>query len=114
METKPLKISLFFAHDYVESELVFKDKNVVVIDVLRTSTTMVTGLSNGAKEIIPTDSIASAGMIGRNSEGQSLFAAKNTEKLFRDLILVIPLKNTVKKMLKGKYLFSTVQTELHH
>mgnify|MGYP003439499322 CR=1 FL=1 len=68
-DPKPLKISLYFAHDYVESELVLKDKNVVVIDVLRTSTTMITGLSNGAKEIIPTDSIASAGMIGRNSDG---------------------------------------------
>ena len=68
MEHKPLQISLYFSHDYVDSDLILKDKNVVVIDVLRTSTTMITGLSNGAKEIIPTDSIASAGMIGRKNK----------------------------------------------
>ncbi|NOS85695.1 MAG: 2-phosphosulfolactate phosphatase [Ignavibacteria bacterium] len=101
---KPLKISLYFAHDYVESELVLKDKNVVVIDVLRTSTTMITGLSNGAKEIIPTDSIASAGMIGRNSEGQALLCGEKNAKIIQGFNLGNSIKEYSEETVKGKIL----------
>ena len=76
-----LKISLYFTHQHVESELVLKDKNVVIVDVLRTSTTMIAGLTNGAKEIIPTVDVATAGSIGRNSEGQSLLCGERNGKL---------------------------------
>lgn len=104
MEHKPLKISLYFAHDYVESELVLKDKNVVVIDVLRTSTTMLTGLANGAREIIPTDSIASAGMIGRNSEGQALLCGEKNAKLIEGFNLGNSIKEYSEENVKGKIL----------
>jgi hypothetical protein len=67
-----IKISLYFTHQHVESELVLKDKNVVVIDVLRTSTTMAAGLANGAMEIIPTEDAIAAGRIGR-LKGHSLW-----------------------------------------
>lgn len=103
-ETKPLKISLYFAHHYVDSELELKDKNVVVIDVLRTSTTMITGLSNGAKEIIPTDSIASAGMIGRNSEGQALLCGEKNGKLIQGFNLGNSIKEYSEEVVKGKIL----------
>ncbi len=36
----------------------FKNSIVVIIDIFRATSTMVTALSNGAKEIIPTDSVA--------------------------------------------------------
>lgn len=104
MENTPLKISLYFAHNYVESELVLKDKNVVVIDVLRTSTTMVTGLSNGAKEIIPTDSIASAGMIGRNSLGQSLLCGEKHGKIIEGFNLGNSIKEYREENVKNKIL----------
>ncbi len=104
IDPKPLKISLYFAHDYVESELVLKDKNVVVIDVLRTSTTMVTGLSNDAKEIIPTDSIASAGMIGRNSEGQALLCGEKHGKIIQGFNLGNSIKEYCEENVKGKIL----------
>jgi 2-phosphosulfolactate phosphatase len=76
-----INIRLYFTHYDVESELDLKDMNVVVIDVLRTSTTMITGLANGAKEIIPTENAASAGTIGRNSEGQSLLCGERNGKI---------------------------------
>lgn len=75
------KISLYFNQKAIDSELVLKDKNVVVVDVLRTSTTIVTGLANGAKEIIPTEDVASAGLIGRNSEGHSLLCGERNGKV---------------------------------
>lgn len=103
-ESKPLKISMYFAQNYVESDLDLKDKNVVIIDVLRTSTTMVTGLANGAKEIIPTDSIASAGMIGRNSQGQALLCGERHAKVIEGFNLGNSIKEYSEEAVKGKIL----------
>lgn len=104
MESKPLKIRLYFAEHYVNSELDLKDKNVVVVDVLRTSTTMITGLANGAKEIIPTDTIASAGMIGRNSEGQALLCGERHGKIIQGFNLGNSVKDYSEEHVKGKIL----------
>ena len=101
---KPVKISLYFSHDYLESELVLKDKNVVVVDVLRTSTTMITGLANGAKEIIPTENVASAGMIGRNSEGQSILCGERNSRIIEGFNLGNSVKEYIEENVKGKIL----------
>ena len=101
---KTIKVSLYFAHDYLDSELELKDKNVVVIDILRTSTTMITGLANGAKEIIPTDSIASAGMIGRNSGSQALLCGERNGKMIEGFNLGNSVKEYSEENVKGKIL----------
>lgn len=103
-EPRTRTISMYFAQNYIESELELKDKNVVVIDVLRTSTTMVTGLANGAKEIIPTDSIASAGMIGRNSQGQVLLCGERHAKVIEGFNLGNSIKEYKEENVKGKIL----------
>ena len=54
-----MKVDLIFCASLLD-ELFMKDKNVVVIDVLRSSTTIATALQNGAREIIPVDSIEKA------------------------------------------------------
>ena len=43
-----------------------RGRNVVIIDVLRASTTICTALRNGAREIIPTPDIESATKISKN------------------------------------------------
>lgn len=43
-----------------------RGKIVVVIDVLRTSSTIITALQNGAKEIIPVEDMSAAGKIAQN------------------------------------------------
>src|SRR4030095_4085511 len=103
-DRKTLKVDVYFSHNYVESELHLKDKNVVVIDVLRTSTTMVTGLANGAKEIIATDSVAAAGIIGRNSQGQALLCGEKNGKLIEGFNLGNSIKEYSEEMVKGKSL----------
>ena len=50
-------------------EMSLKDKNVVVIDVLRACTTVAAALANGAKEIIPVNSIESVVKISGNLFG---------------------------------------------
>ena len=54
-----MKIDLCFSQSHLD-EMQLRDKNVVVIDVLRSSTTVATALKNGAREIIPVGSIESA------------------------------------------------------
>jgi 2-phosphosulfolactate phosphatase len=54
-----MKIDLCFSQAPLD-EMQLRDKNVVVIDVLRSSTTVATALQNGAREIIPVGSIESA------------------------------------------------------
>lgn len=64
-------------------ELYFTGKTTVVIDILRASSTIVTALQNGAKEIVPVASVefavkVSGGMFG----GQTLLGGeRNTKKI---------------------------------
>lgn len=99
-----LKINVFFSHHEVDTDLDLKDKNVAVIDVLRTSTTMITGLANGAKEVIPTDSTASAGIIGRNSQGSALLCGEKNGKLIEGFNLGNSVKEYSEEVVKGKSL----------
>jgi 2-phosphosulfolactate phosphatase len=55
----PIQVSVSFAPWQLD-EMSLNDKNIVVIDVLRASTTIAMALQNGAKEIIPVSSIDSA------------------------------------------------------
>lgn len=54
-----MKIDVSFSGAQLD-ELALRDKNVVVIDVLRSSTTIITALANGAREIIPVASVENA------------------------------------------------------
>ena len=54
-----MRIDLSFSASSFD-ELQLRDKNVIVIDVLRSSTTVAAALNNGAREIIPVASIESA------------------------------------------------------
>lgn len=63
-----MKIDVYFSPAQVD-EMQLRDKNVVVVDVLRASTTIATALSNGAREIIPVSSIESAVKVSGNLFG---------------------------------------------
>ena len=54
-----MKLDLCFSQTQLD-EMQLRDKNVVVIDVLRSSTTVAAALQNGAREVIPVGSIESA------------------------------------------------------
>lgn len=99
-----IKISVYFTHKHVESALDLKGKNIVVIDVLRTSTTMSIGLANGAKEIIPTEDVATAGLIGRNSQGQALLCGERNGKIIEGFNLGNSVKEYSHERVNGKTL----------
>jgi 2-phosphosulfolactate phosphatase len=54
-----MRIDLFFTPGQVD-DLALRDRAVVVIDVLRATTTLITALGEGAKEIIPAATVESA------------------------------------------------------
>lgn len=77
-----MKINILFS-PIVADELYFTGKTTVMIDVLRASSTIITALNNGAKEIVPVGTIefavkVSGGMFG----GQTLLGGeRNTKKI---------------------------------
>jgi 2-phosphosulfolactate phosphatase len=64
-----MKIDLSFNAGQFD-ELQLRDKNVIVIDVLRASSTITVALNNGAREIIPVASIESAVKISGSLFGE--------------------------------------------
>lgn len=77
-----MRVKVLFS-PVITDELYFTGKTVVVIDVLRASTTIITALQNGAKEIVPVATVefavkVSGGMFG----GQTLLGGeRNTIKI---------------------------------
>ena len=63
-----MKIDVYFSPVQVD-EIQLRDKNVVVIDILRSSTTITTALKNGAREIIPVSNVESAVKVSGNLFG---------------------------------------------
>jgi 2-phosphosulfolactate phosphatase len=64
-----MKIDVAFSSAQLD-ELQLRERNVVVIDVLRSSTTIAVALQNGAREIIPVASIESAVKISGSLFGE--------------------------------------------
>jgi 2-phosphosulfolactate phosphatase len=76
---------------------------VVIIDVLRATSTIATALYNGANNIIPVDSVAECIRIGRQIEG--ITAGKGTDISQKASSMAIPLLNIRKNLLVGEHLF---------
>ncbi|HAV23061.1 MAG: hypothetical protein A2X67_06790 [Ignavibacteria bacterium GWA2_55_11] len=64
-----MRIDVSFSSNHLD-ELQLRDRNVVVVDVLRASTTVATALANGSREIIPVASIESAVKISGSLFGE--------------------------------------------
>ncbi|MCH8548416.1 MAG: 2-phosphosulfolactate phosphatase [Balneolaceae bacterium] len=59
----------FSAHSFREDEL--RDKAVVIIDVLRATSTIVTALMNGARGVIPVEDMGEASKIAQNVDSDN-------------------------------------------
>ncbi len=113
------KINVVHTQSLIKDELVLKDKNVIIIDVLRASTTMTIALANGAKEIIPADNVSTAAMIAKGT-GNSLLCGERagkivegfdlgnspieySEEVVKDKVLVFSTTNGTSSVVKAKY-----------
>lgn len=81
MKTPPLRAEVYFTSLRLD-ELQLKDRNVVVLDVLRSGTSIAVALHAGAKQIIPVNNIESAMRIaGGLSSEVTLKAGERNAKM---------------------------------
>ena len=84
-------------------EMELKDQNLIVIDVLRASTTIATALQNGAKEIMPVGTIENAVKIsGSLFGGVTLRAGERNSKIIEGFNLGNSPKEFTEEVVKGK------------
>jgi len=97
-----MKIEVLFSPVQAD-ELFFTGKTTVVIDVLRASTTIITALSNGAKEIVPVGTVefavkVSGGIFG----GQTLLGGERNTKKIEGFALGNSPAEYTKEIVSGK------------
>lgn len=106
------KVEVYIAQSLIKDDLAFKDKNVVVIDILRATSTMTVALANGAKEIIPAETISNAARIARGSTN-SLLCGERGSKVVEGFDLGNSPYEFQPEIIKGKSLiFSTTNGTL--
>ncbi len=102
-------------------ELYFAGKTTVVIDVLRAATTIVTAIANGAKEVIPVNTIGFAMKVSGNAfSGKTLLGGERnakkiegfplgnspleySEEIVKDKSIVLFTTNGTKAIVRAKY-----------
>ena len=115
-----MKLNVFLSPVIVD-ELYFTSKTTVVIDVLRATSTIVTAIDNGAKEVVPVASVefavkVSGGMFGgqillggeRNTKKIEGFALGNSpfeysKEIVEGKTIVFYTTNGTKSIAKAKY-----------
>ncbi|MBU2446306.1 MAG: 2-phosphosulfolactate phosphatase [Bacteroidetes bacterium] len=103
-----MKIDVLFSVAAVP-ENYFNDKNCIVIDLLRASSTIITALNNGAKEIIPVNSVEEALKISKNLDKSSylLCGERQTQTIEGFDLGNSPLEFTEEKVKGKRIIFST-------
>ena len=104
-----MKLNVLFSPVNAD-ELFFANKTTVVIDVLRASSSIITALSNGAREVIPVATVdfavkLSGGMFG----GQTLLGGERNTKMIEGFALGNSPYEYSKTVVENKYIvfFST-------
>ncbi len=97
-----IQIEVYFTPKHVD-EIQLKDKNVIVIDVLRASSTIAAALFNGAKEIIPVGTIENAAKVSGNLIGDvTLRAGERNAKMIEGFNLGNSPLEYKEEVVKGK------------
>ncbi len=89
-------------------ELALRDKTIVVIDVLRASTSIIVALKSGAREIIPVTTVESAVKISGNLFGDvKLLAGERNGKMIEGFHLGNSPREYTEEKVKGKAIIFT-------
>lgn len=101
-----MKVDVIISADDIKEEKI-KDKNVVVIDVLRATSVMVTALKNGCNEVIPVKEIEEALEIVNNNKDAYVLGGERQGIKIKDFNLSnSPLEYT-EAVVKGKTVVMT-------
>ncbi|HEX9006408.1 MAG TPA: 2-phosphosulfolactate phosphatase [Bacteroidota bacterium] len=102
-----MRIDLVFTPQHAD-EMGLRDRALIVIDVLRASTTIATALQNGAREVIPVATVEAAVKISANLAGDvTLLAGERNARMIQGFHLGnSPLEFTSEKV-RGKSIVFT-------
>ncbi|MBL8007373.1 MAG: 2-phosphosulfolactate phosphatase, partial [Ignavibacteria bacterium] len=100
-------ISIILSQSQIHDELFLKDKNVIILDVLRATTTISVALTNGAKEIIPTENISTAVRVAKGSKNSLLCGERNGKIVDGFNLGNSPLEYTPEAVKDKSLIFST-------
>ncbi|MGB4590254.1 MAG: 2-phosphosulfolactate phosphatase [Clostridiaceae bacterium] len=75
-----MKIDMIICGDYVTTEAV-RNATVIVVDVLRATSVIITALSNGAKSVVPVTSVEEALSTKKKLEGVVLGGERRAQKI---------------------------------
>lgn len=106
------RIEILLTQSLIQDDLILKDKNVIVMDVLRATTTMTIALANGAKEIIPTESIATAVRVAKGSKNSILCGERNGKVVEGFSLGNSPMEYTPEVVKDKSLIFSTTNGTL--
>jgi 2-phosphosulfolactate phosphatase len=99
---KQIQVTVHFTPANLD-EMQLKDKNIVIIDVLRASTTIAMALQNGAKEIIPVNSVENAVKISGSLYGDvTLRAGERNARMIEGFNLGNSPDEFTEEIVKGK------------
>jgi len=99
---KVLRVTVHLSPASVD-EMEMKDKNIIVVDVLRASTTIAAALKNGAKEIIPVSSVENAVKISGSLFGDvTLRAGERNAKMIEGFNLGNSPRECTREVVRGK------------
>ncbi|MBK6505672.1 MAG: 2-phosphosulfolactate phosphatase [Ignavibacteria bacterium] len=101
------RIEILLTPGQLNDELTLKDKNIIVIDVLRATTTITISLANGAKEVIPTENIATAVRVAKGSKNSILCGERNGRVIDGFKLGNSPLEYTSEEIKDKALIFST-------
>ena len=105
-------INILLTQSLIQDDLILKDKNVIILDVLRATTTMTIALANGAKEIIPTENIATAVRVAKGSKNSLLCGERNGKTIEGFNLGNSPLEYTPEVIKDKSLIFSTTNGTL--
>ena len=99
-----MNLEVHFASNIFD-EISLREKNIVVIDVLRASTTILTALKNGAREIIPVETVEKAVKVSGNLYGEVVLrAGERNGKMIEGFNLGNSPSEYSEEVVKGKSL----------
>ena len=101
------RIEILLTPGQLNDELTLKDKNIIVIDELRATTTITISLANGAKEVIPTENIATAVRVAKGSKNSILCGERNGRVIDGFKLGNSPLEYTSEEIKDKALIFST-------
>lgn len=105
-------VDIILIQSLIHDDLLLKDKNVIILDVLRATSTITVALANGAKEIIPTENITTAVRVAKGSKNSLLCGERNGKTVDGFNLGNSPFEYTPEAIKDKSLIFSTTNGTL--